>query len=82
MLLYLVVMSEDCYFYEDTSVPITHRKISVICVECRLSHDIPCAWFWDGSNQGYGPFDYVCCKCNKVIHKGKDDENEETEAAD
>lgn len=27
--------------------------------------------YWN-ANDGYGPFDYKCCKCGKLVH-GKDE---------
>ena len=69
----------------DESVPIEHRGMSVICVTCQNTHKVAAAWFWNGLSQGYGPFNYICCKCGKIIHEGKNDDEdyeEEIEGSD
>lgn len=66
-------MFEDCYIFIDLSkdVPEELRTFSYLCVEC---HDVlypDTGWFWEGSKHGYGPWDYSCARCNKVIHHGE-----------
>ena len=58
---------EDCFFFIDESVPPEERKMSVICVDCQEKHKLN-AWFYDGSRSGYGPYDFKCCKCGKLVH--------------
>ena len=76
------VMAEDCYFFvdPDPSVPEEKRTMKVVCVECRTQHMPDSGWFYPGSTEGYGPYDYQCCKCEKFVHKADDDKNDETEA--
>lgn len=50
-------------------------------IECRDLHRPNQGWFYKGSVEGYGPFEYKCKICNGLIHEvGGDDE--ETEATD
>jgi hypothetical protein len=60
----------DCYFYHNEE----KRKVRPVCVEC---HDYKLegklrGWFWEGSKQGYGPWDFTCDFCKKVIHGKKE----------
>lgn len=68
-------MSEDCYFFIDLEEPEDERKISVLCLTCREEKLPDTGWFWQGSKRGYGPFNYKCCHCDKIIHskKGKNE---------
>lgn len=68
---------EDCYFFIPLDDPEEERKMSVLCVDCHDKDYSDTGWFWEGSTLGYGPFNYICCKCNKTIHAGKR-KNEET----
>lgn len=64
---------EDCYFFidPDPSIPEEKRTLSILCVECH-DRDMPdTGWFYRGSTEGYGPWDYECCKCGKLIHQAK-----------
>lgn len=73
-------MSEDCYFFIDMDVEVQDegdRCIDVLCIECRDSLYPGVGWFWDGSLKGYGPWTYNCCKCNKLIHKPNEMEQNE-----
>ena len=78
-------MNEDCYFAQDwdENIPDEQRTMKVFCVE-HAHHAPEGAWFWEGSTEGYGPFDYICCVCGKVIHEGEgeDEEADETQATD
>lgn len=72
---------EDCFFFIDYEVPEEERKMSVCCLECKIEHypdtDM---YFHLGSKEGYGPFDYKCCKCGKLVHSIEEhDEYEEDE---
>lgn len=62
-------MYESCYFWIDISLPEDEQYMGVLCTECFDKYKQ--GWFWDGS-KGYGPFDYICDKCNKIIHKGSE----------
>jgi hypothetical protein len=60
---------ENCYFWIDNTVPEEQRMMNVMCVECHdKNHPDLEAWFWEGI-KGYGPYDFICDKCGKVIHK-------------
>lgn len=64
---------EDCYFFidPDPSIPEEKKTLSILCVECH-DRDMPdTGWFYRGSTEGYGPWDYECCKCGKFIHQAK-----------
>jgi hypothetical protein len=65
---------EDCFFFIDYSVPETEQKMSVLCIDCQSIFKIE-AWLYRGTENGYGPFDYKCCKCDKLIHS-KEEEGE------
>lgn len=70
-------MPEDCYFYIDYTVPIQERSMSVICVQCHDEHMPDTGMFWAGSNEGYGPYDYRCNKCEKLIHEHKEHDKDD-----
>jgi len=58
---------EDCYIYSDNEIPEDQRAINILCEKCHL--EFPnLGWFWEGSKLGYGPYDFVCSKCEHVIH--------------
>lgn len=60
---------ENCYFWIDNTVPEEQRMMNVMCVECHdTKHPTLEAWFWEGA-KGYGPYDFICDECGKVIHK-------------
>ncbi len=63
-------MPESCYFYIDTDLPTNEQTINTICVECHKTWKF--GSYWDG-DLGYGPFDFICSKCGKVIYKGSED---------
>ena len=65
---------ENCYFFVDNSVAYEDRTIKVLCTKCQEKKMID-RWFWEGSLLGYGPFDFICCYCSHVIHKGEKNEN-------
>ena len=70
---------EDCFFFIDHTVPEEERTMSVICVPCHEKHGPDAAMFWS-CKEGYGPFDYKCCKCGKLVHsKDEYDDYEEDE---
>lgn len=62
----------DCFFFIDTSIPEDEQHMSVLCVEC---HDAyypkDFGWFYRGSIEGYGPFEYRCERCQKAIYVPK-----------
>jgi hypothetical protein len=74
------MMNRDCYFFVDTAVPEEKRTMSVICAESG-KHPIPDgAWFYRGSVEGYGPFNYKCCICGDVIHAADQGTNDKEKA--
>ena len=71
---------KDCYFFVDHEVPIQERKISVLCVKCHDEKMPETGMFYEGSKEGYGPFNYKCCLCGELVHKS--DEYKKDEIAD
>lgn len=61
----------DCYFFVDQEVPEKDQKMLVMHVECRNTHKPNQGWFYQGSVEGYGPFDFRCCICNELVHKAE-----------
>lgn len=61
---------EDCYLWMDESIPEEERTINVLCEQCHLKYP-GLGWFWEGSKLGYGPFDFICNKCEHVIYDPK-----------
>lgn len=59
---------EDCFFFIDYMVPEKDRTMSIVCVECHDKYMPDVGMFWD-AKEGYGPFDYKCCKCGKFVHE-------------
>lgn len=59
----------DCYFFVDDSLPPEEQSISVMCVKCHLEKYPKIGWFWNAKKKGYGPFEYICDKCNNLIYK-------------
>ena len=58
---------ENCYIYSDNEIPEDQRTISILCENCHLKFP-NLGWFWKGSKLGYGPYDFICSKCEHVIH--------------
>jgi hypothetical protein len=69
----LMPKAQDCFFLltGDESTPDEKRRISPLCLTCRQEHFPHAGWFWKGSTDGYGPYDYKCCHCGDMIYKGK-----------
>ena len=57
---------EDCFFYIKGEDP--DAIIECLCVDCRESKFPELGWFWSGSEKGYGPFEFICESCDKVIY--------------
>lgn len=71
-------MSEDCYFFidMDKDVPEEKRTISVLCVKCHKEHYTPdTGWFWPGSKEGYGPWEYKCSNCQWNVKLDRNNQN-------
>ena len=66
----------DCYFFVDQSVPEEEQTMSVLCIECHDEKSPTIGWFYKGSTEGYGPFEYKCELCDKVIYKGDSEEDD------
>lgn len=75
-------MSENCYFLVNEEKDVS-SGLMVVCTTCRASHYPNTeAWFWQGSELGYGPWAYVCKICGKIIHRPPEEgDDEQTEAA-
>lgn len=59
----------DCFFFIDTEVPEAQRTLSVLCISCHDKNMPDVGWFYRGSSEGYGPFEYKCCACGTMIHQ-------------
>ena len=70
---------DNCYFFVDETVSLEKRKISILCVECHDTKMPDKGMFYDGKN-GYGQFDYKCCSCGNIIHKGKNEHTDTFES--
>ena len=60
---------EDCYFFIDGEKPEDQRAMSVLCVPCRNKVYPGIGWFWEGSKNGYGPWNYICSVCGKKLNE-------------
>ena len=71
-------MSEDCYFFVDPDPTIKEedRTMNILCLECHDTHMPDTGWFYQGSKEGYGPYEYQCCRCNKKINDEEEEEEE------
>jgi hypothetical protein len=67
----------DCYFFVDIEVPEKDRTMSVLCVPCHDEKMPDTGWFYKGSKEGYGPFDYKCSLCGSIIHSQGDHDNKD-----
>ena len=63
---------EDCYFFVEGEKE-GEQIIRCLCLECHKTK-FRMGWFYNAKRQGYGPFDYKCAKCEKIIFKGNQDE--------
>jgi hypothetical protein len=66
------MMDEDCYFFVDEN----ENKMSVLCVECHDTKMPKTGMFYAGSKEGYGPFNYKCCLCGKLVHEFNESEDQ------
>ncbi len=57
----------NCYFY------LTENKVMCLCEKCGEQNQN--AWFWNGQNKGYGPFDFVCQNCGFIVYKNENKTN-------
>jgi len=57
-------MLESCYISFEKK-----ERISIICEDCYTKLGLKHGYFWN-SKLGYGPFNFICCKCDKIIYKG------------
>lgn len=63
-------MSEDCFLFIDPQ----SQTIRSLHVTCRNEHYPDTGWFYNGSKEGYGPWDFICSHCGKLIHKAENEE--------
>ncbi len=75
-------MPQDCYFFVDMDEAIddSRRTLSVLCVSCRNAEHPDTGWFWEGSREGYGPWEYTCVHCG--VDVSKEINGNQTETAD
>ena len=59
---------QDCFWH------LEDNRIRALCTVCAVKKEN--AWYWHGSELGYGDYNVVCSICNKIIHER---ENEDTE---
>ena len=64
-------MSENCYFFVEVDTEIV-RCVCIKCHDDKMSLDD--GWFYEGSEIGYGPFDYKCHFCEKMISRKEESE--------
>ncbi len=70
---------QTCYFWIDCREE--EQYMAVMCEQCHDEKMPTVGWKWHGS-RGFGPYDYVCELCNKVIHKtenGSDNDENSTD---
>lgn len=70
----------DCYFFVDMDMEVVSeddRVIRCLCEECHNTHYPDAGWFYAGSEQGYGPFNYLCHSCKKVLHSHQEEYDEQ-----
>jgi len=60
---------QNCYFYVDNTLPEEEQKISVMCLKCHDEKYPKVGWFWNAQEKGYGPFKYICSKCQNTIYQ-------------
>ena len=65
-------MVESCYFFIDQETPIEEQRILIHCIKCHDEHFPDQGMFWDN---GYGPYEFKCNYCGKIIHQGPNEEN-------
>ena len=66
---------ENCYFYVEGDTE-EEKRMRCMCLECSKSNQVS-GWFYDAKSQGYGPFEYKCAKCARVIYKHPESERNE-----
>jgi len=64
----------DCYFFIDIEDASKDKHIFCLHVECRDENYPDTGWFYQGSKEGYGPWDFICRHCGKYIHKAENEE--------
>ena len=62
---------ENCYFFIDSDCPKEEQRMAVMCIKCHDEKYPKLGWLWHAESKGYGPFKYICKKCNKVIYEPK-----------
>lgn len=67
----------DCYFFIDSELPEEEQSVSAMHVECRDEEMPGTGWFYRGSVEGYGPFEYKCAICGNIIYDGNQGPNDE-----
>jgi len=68
-------MAEDCFFfiYSEEGMSEEDEEIRTMCIECRTKSYPNVGWFWRGSIDGYGPWEYKCHHCDKIIYSHEND---------
>ena len=66
----------DCYFFIDQNKPVEEQHILCLHESCRNEYYPGVGWFYKGSKEGYGPWDFVCHHCKQIIHKAQDVEED------
>lgn len=58
----------DCYFWIDNKIAENEQIMNMMCLDCHQDKHPELGWYWEGSKKGYGPFEYKCDICGKIIH--------------
>jgi hypothetical protein len=68
---------ESCYFFIEGEKE-EDKIIRCMCVTCHDTNFPKLGWFYN-AKQGYGPFEYICAKCKKVIYSESGINNEKNQ---
>jgi len=65
----------DCFIFveKDEDTESEDGYIRFMCIDCHEKNYSKLGWFYKGSEQGYGPWKYSCCKCDEIIHQHKEE---------
>jgi formylmethanofuran dehydrogenase subunit E len=61
---------QNCYFYFQENQN-KEKTINVLCEKCHNEKYPNLGWFWEGSKLGYGPYDFICNKCEQIVYSPK-----------
>jgi hypothetical protein len=70
----------ECFFFIDLNVPEEERSVESLCMECHEEHLPDTGWYWnddENGGMGFGPWKYHCKLCQKLIHDGEPNEEQD-----